>query len=737
MTFTDWLKSGSGITTVEDDGTYKYYKGDPGEENSRIRGGDDESDLAGVQRYYDSIFKPDSYGKLAFGSSGNKYVDDPLHGFVSGGNNWDSVDVNGTPMLRMGYDVYNEYKDDPTIGPLLKRIGLSGPSYNDQYGYVTDPRVFKAIQPELMKRHAGGAFDWLPAAFAAAVTAGVPIVGAGAGIGAGATLGGLSSSQIGALARAVVQGASGNLTGALTQAAGSLLPNVMGGASGALGESSKVAGWLDELPDTSTVSGGAFDYGSLYPGNGGYDFGGALGSAPDISTASNVVEGGNMFDDFDWGSFLSNPDGVDWSQIDNMMSGTNDLGFSWDNLGGDASMAGLDPELAQWAQSGGYLDGNGGIDWDKVTEAAGGGTDGSSFIPGLIDSSGNIDWSKLGTSGAGLLTKLLGQGGSDTVKKLLGTGPIGGALGGLLGLGGGSGALGIPELALLMAGLSENPDRTTTLQTTYPDWFTDASKKALGQADKYAGLGQEAIAPLSENEKAASALAKSSVGQAAPYLQKAQGAFDSASPYFSQGADLTRQASGGIPSVDLSAYMNPYTQSVLDPILRRGQIDKATTLNNLDSAAASHNAFGRNRTALLKGTASEAADRALNETEANVRSGAFNTALNTAGLDLNRKLSAGSQLGAFGNSMTNLGAGYGALGTTASNLTGQDISRLTTTGQNEREVEQAKRSTPLTALTAYTKAMPTQVNKTQTVTGPAGSKFGQLAGALAALSGLS
>lgn len=265
----------------------------------------------------------------------------------------------------------------------------------------------------------------------------------------------------------------------------------------------------------------------------------------------------------------------------------------------------------------------------------------------------------------------------------------------------GLGAAGIAALA------SSKPDLTTTTKVEYPDWYNTGSKSALAQADQFAALGPNSVAPLSANETAAGNLASTSAGNWQPMVD--------------QSNTLATKAAGGIPSVDLSAYMNPYLDNVLTPIARRNAIDKASTLNDINAKAGMRGAFGGSRNDLLTNLASESADRNLNEAEANIRSGAFTTGLTAAQNDLNRM---GLSSGQFSKNAATTGA-----------LTGSDIGNLSTTGGTARGVTQAGLNAPLTAISGYANALRGNPGSTTTAVAPAPSVVGQATGALTALAG--
>ena len=362
-------------------------------------------------------------------------------------------------------------------------------------------------------------------------------------------------------------------------------------------------------------------------------------------------------------------------------------------------------------------------------------------------------------------------------------------------------------------------DRTSTSTVTYPDWYNAGSKSALAQADKFAALGPGSVAPLSANETAASGIARNFAGLWVPtllksndtldssqqyfdkagalaesvpgYLARAGEQVDAAMPYFEQAdtmADtvggyldrsgaLADEAAGGIPSIDLSAYMNPYLDNVLTPIARRNELAKAAALNDINARAGMRGAFGGSRNDLLTNLASESADRNMNEAEANIRSGAFTTGLTAAQADLSRKLAASGQFGTLGtvagntaniysgiggkvadtadrfsnmgvvatkaaDTGTTIGRGLvdtaggfrsnvGAFGTS----TDADISRLASTGAVKRSIEQAALNAPLTAIGGYANALRGTPNSTTTNVVPGASGLAQATGALTALLG--
>ena len=594
---------------------------------------------------------------------------------------------------------------------------------------------------------------------------------------------------------------------ALTGALGSIGANAIGGAIGGFGSAGVTGGDLTKGALLG-AAGGAVK-GALFPGGGEN-----LTGVEDFGDYSNWT-GNTGLEDAPWGV---NPDtrGV----------GAEDFGdyTNWNGnttLGGDNTITGIE-------DFGDYTNYYG----DKFDPSMLNTTEFMDYFKDTPTSSLVSKLTTLGIPAAAALT--IGQavsGGmslSDALSVAKTTGALTNTGGGLVTsitklFDGKADASDLLKLGLTAAGaaalLGDNPDRTTTTKVEYPDWYNKGSQSALTLADQYAALGPNSVAPLSSNEVAANTMASTYAGKWLPtlekanatidsagqsfdkagaladsvpgYLDRATGQVDAAMPYFDKAgtmadtvggyldrsSTLTNEAAGGIPSVDLSAYMNPYLDNVLTPIARRNELAKAAALNDIKAKAGMRGAFGGSRSTLLETETAGNADRNLNEAEANIRSGAFTTGLNTAQADLNRKLQAGTQFGALGttagntantyntigksvadtagqfnnmgvvatgaaNANTNVGksltdaaGGYRANAGTYGALTSTDIGNLQSTGATTRGVDQAKLNAPLTAIGGYANALRGNPGSTTTAVAPEASKLGQATGALTALLG--
>lgn len=131
--------------------------------------------------------------------------------------------------------------------------------------------------------------------------------------------------------------------------------------------------------------------------------------------------------------------------------------------------------------------------------------------------------------------------------------------------------------------------------------------------------------------------------------QRSSAAFSGVDPYLSSAGGYAREAANvaaqGVTGDDISRYMNPYTQQVIDPALRDIASQEARQLSDISALASNAGAFGGTRQALLEGQARESALEATGDISGRLRGQAFDTALGASQQDMARRLQAG-QLGA-------------------------------------------------------------------------------------------
>jgi len=115
-------------------------------------------------------------------------------------------------------------------------------------------------------------------------------------------------------------------------------------------------------------------------------------------------------------------------------------------------------------------------------------------------------------------------------------------------------------------------------------------------------------------------------------------------------------ASGGkLARTDLSPYLNPFTQNVVDTTM--GEMNRQEQLGRLNVAneAQSQNAFGGDRFALENAANSDNWNRQKSSTLANLFNTGFNNAQESAKYDIGAQANAAGQLG----NLANQGFGWG------------------------------------------------------------------------------
>lgn len=203
-----------------------------------------------------------------------------------------------------------------------------------------------------------------------------------------------------------------------------------------------------------------------------------------------------------------------------------------------------------------------------------------------------------------------------------------------------------------------------------------------------------------------------------------------------QGIAATRGLATTLPETDLSGYMSPYTQAVLDPAIRDIEERAARERLRLGQQSARTGSFGGSRQAIAEGELERGTQRNIGEESARQRAAAYNQALQQFRIDQERipSLYAGmqSQLG------TGLAQTQGALGSM--------VNPLLATGGLQQAREQAnldvlrqqyeeERDFPLRGITALrqTLGLPGStlgIGQQQTATQPGLSPLQALTGAV-------
>ncbi len=115
-----------------------------------------------------------------------------------------------------------------------------------------------------------------------------------------------------------------------------------------------------------------------------------------------------------------------------------------------------------------------------------------------------------------------------------------------------------------------------------------------------------------------------------------------------QGAMGATQQAIAAP-LNVGAYMNPYTQNVIDRTQSDIERQRQMAINNMGAAATRANAFGGSRQGVAEGVTNAEYGRMAGNLVAPMRRDAFNTAMGNAMNDRSQRLGAANQLGSLAN----------------------------------------------------------------------------------------
>lgn len=295
--------------------------------------------------------------------------------------------------------------------------------------------------------------------------------------------------------------------------------------------------------------------------------------------------------------------------------------------------------------------------------------------------------------------------------------------------------------------------QTVVNKTEIPQWVQEAGQRNLAAAYD---VSRSLQGPY-EGQRVASMTPGqiSTIGAIANNYALAQPAYAYAQQMAAQagGYQPTQVSAGQLSSTDLSPYLNPYTQSVLQTSLDTLNQQRLTGLNQASDAAIKARAFGGSRQAIQEGLVNAAAQQQAGQLAANLMQQGYSQAQAAASADIQRQMEAARLNQAAGISGAGLGlTGAQTLGGLAG--AGQEAFLTGATGalaaqsaiqqQQQAELEAARQAYteqqqfPLTQLQIPLQALgvtPYGQQNTQTGPGPSGS--GLLTGLGAAASAAS
>jgi hypothetical protein len=269
-------------------------------------------------------------------------------------------------------------------------------------------------------------------------------------------------------------------------------------------------------------------------------------------------------------------------------------------------------------------------------------------------------------------------------------------------------------------GFGKGGGTNTVTQVQIPKWMEEAGQENWGLAKDVANRpyqsyqGQRVAGLAPESQQVAQAVRRMQ-GTGAQQIADARALTQSAAGYnpMQVGSDYQPQQvqSQSLLSGDVGAYMNPFTQQVINNSLNTLDQQRRQALAQTGDQARSAGAFGGSRHGVMEGVVNTQSAQAAGELAAKLQADNYTQAVaniqadqtraqqaaianQQAGLEANSQnlsaQSANQQAGLTSAQMRmQAGAQLGSLAGAQSDLTGRELTLLDTVGQQGRELNQA------------------------------------------------
>lgn len=190
---------------------------------------------------------------------------------------------------------------------------------------------------------------------------------------------------------------------------------------------------------------------------------------------------------------------------------------------------------------------------------------------------------------------------------------------------------------------SQQPTGTTTSTTSLPQWVTNAGRTNLTAAYDVAGnmLGPypgATYAGLTPGANANIAGLQSLVGSSNPAFNLSQSTLGGLTSYAAPQINAPTLA-----GTDLSAYLNPYTSSVIQSGLQGIDIQRKQALNSNAQQARAQDAFGGSRQGVQEGITNAAASMQAGQLASQLANQGYQQAQQAASFDIGNNINAQSQ----------------------------------------------------------------------------------------------
>lgn len=182
--------------------------------------------------------------------------------------------------------------------------------------------------------------------------------------------------------------------------------------------------------------------------------------------------------------------------------------------------------------------------------------------------------------------------------------------------------------------------QTVVNKTELPQWVQDAGQKNLAQAynisanlaGPYTG---PRVAGMTAGQQADIAALQNNVGSTNPAFAYAQNTAAGLTNY-----NPAQVNAGTLAGTDLSSYMNPYTQNVINSAMQGIDVQRQQALNQVGDQALKTGAFGGSRQGITEGITNAGAAMQAGNLAAQLQAQNYNQAVQNATNDINRNFQA-------------------------------------------------------------------------------------------------
>ena len=189
---------------------------------------------------------------------------------------------------------------------------------------------------------------------------------------------------------------------------------------------------------------------------------------------------------------------------------------------------------------------------------------------------------------------------------------------------------------------NNNQSTSSTTNQTLPDWLNNASANVVANASTLGTtpggvqpLPQYTAAPLTDAANTDIQGLQNGVGSTTPGYNAATGATSNFLGYTPQ-----QVSAGSLSNTDLSPYLNPYTQTVINSALPLLDQQRQQANNQTAAQAVQSGAFGGSREGVAEGVNNSQSALNAAQLAAQLQSANFSQAQGAATTDLNRNLTA-------------------------------------------------------------------------------------------------